>query len=170
MSDKDAQEWAEAVLGMEESTMPAPPNATGTALDREIWTERLGGVFEALHDGPDIAPPEAVWRAIDAALGPPVMSRMKGEGEWFAVAPGARMRMLMVDPPSGHRTSLLRLEPGTIFPAHDHEQLEECLVLEGDITVDGREYRAGDYVIAGARTEHREIPTREGALVMLRWA
>jgi anti-sigma factor ChrR (cupin superfamily) len=77
--------------------------------------------------------------------------------------------MLRVDPPTGERTALLRMEPGASFPEHDHPEVEECFLLEGEVNIDGHDYRPGDYVVAQAGTRHDTIVSVPGALLLLHW-
>lgn len=157
---------AEHVLGMEEAA--GQPVASGDAA-REAWTERLGALLLAGAGEAAVEPPASVWQAISARLGPPVLRRGRDEGEWFDFCPGGRMKMLMVDPPSGVRTALIRLAPGSVLDSHHHDRAEECLVLEGDMEVDGQSYGPGDYLLAPEGTDHFPIPTQGGVLLLLRW-
>src|SRR6516162_7164953 len=63
------------------------------------------------------------------------------------------------DPPTSERISLLRMEPAASCPEHDHSEVEECLVLEGEANIDRHEYRPGDYVVA------RPAPTQSSPLL-----
>ena len=63
------------------------------------------------------------------------------------------------------RASLQRLAPGSALPAHRHSGDEECLLLEGELFVDDRLLRAGDYQVAPAGTVHNAITTDAGALL-----
>lgn len=68
-------------------------------------------------------------------------------------------------------TYLLRMEPGAVVPAHRHAADEECLVLEGDLHLEGDlVLRAGDYHLARAGVLHATIRTEAGALLFLRGA
>jgi hypothetical protein len=62
-------------------------------------------------------------------------------------------------------TSLQRLAPGSDLPAHTHTQDEECLLLEGELFVEDRLLRAGDYQLAPAGSTHTSITTDSGALL-----
>lgn len=62
-------------------------------------------------------------------------------------------------------TSLQRLAPGSGLPAHQHAQDEECLLLEGELFVEDRLLRAGDYQLAPAGSVHTSITTDRGALL-----
>jgi hypothetical protein len=48
-------------------------------------------------------------------------------------------------------------------------QVEECFVLEGAVTIDGKDYGPGDYTIAQAGTRHGTIVSAPGGLVLLHW-
>ncbi len=52
------------------------------------------------------------------------------------------------------RVSLYRLDAGSGVPAHAHERGEESLVLEGDLSDETREYRAGDWIRLPAGSAH----------------
>lgn len=66
------------------------------------------------------------------------------------------------------RISLQRLAPGSALPAHRHSDDEECLLLEGEMFVEDRLLRAGDYQVAPAGTVHRAVTTDAGALLYRR--
>jgi hypothetical protein len=42
-------------------------------------------------------------------------------------------------------------------------------VLEGEVNIDGHDYRPGDYVVAQAGTRHDTIVSVPGALLLLHW-
>ncbi len=63
------------------------------------------------------------------------------------------------------RISLQRLAPGSGLPAHHHSQDEECLLLEGEMFVEDRLLRVGDYQLAPAGTWHRRVSSEGGALL-----
>jgi len=62
-------------------------------------------------------------------------------------------------------TSLQRLAPGSKLPPHRHAQDEECLLLEGELFVEDRLLRVGDYHLAPAGSTHTSITTESGALL-----
>jgi hypothetical protein len=66
------------------------------------------------------------------------------------------------------RISLQRLTPGSALPAHRHSDDEECLLLEGEMFVEDRLLRAGDYQVAPAGTVHHAVITAAGALLYRR--
>ena len=134
----------------------------------DIWLRRLTPLTERVSP---VQPPASAWAAIQQRLGSaaPSAARREPEGVWLDIAPGARMKLLHVDPTTGERTALLRMEPGSSCPAHDHEQTEECFVLEGSINIDGQDYRSGDYIIAAAGSSHGIVASVPGGLLLLHY-
>jgi quercetin dioxygenase-like cupin family protein len=90
------------------------------------------------------------------------------EGEWIEIRPFVEVRALRRDEASGLYTSLLRMRPGGVIPAHRHEREEECLVLEGEVQIGTHKLSAGDVHIAAAGTWHERVSTGKGVLVLLR--
>jgi anti-sigma factor ChrR (cupin superfamily) len=64
---------------------------------------------------------------------------------------------------------LLKLLPGGGLPQHDHaDGAEECMVLEGQLRLNGVDFFAGDYQIALPGSVHHEVSSEQGSLVYLR--
>jgi anti-sigma factor ChrR (cupin superfamily) len=64
---------------------------------------------------------------------------------------------------------LLKLLPGGGLPQHDHaDGAEECMVLEGQLRLNGVDFFAGDYQIAHPGSIHHEVSSEQGSLVYLR--
>jgi anti-sigma factor ChrR (cupin superfamily) len=94
--------------------------------------------------------------------------RLAAEEDWlpYPVA-GIRMKVLATNRRSGYATLLLDVAPGVRFPAHDHGGDEECYVLSGSVHTLGRRLGPGDFLHADAGTNHSELWTPDGALVLL---
>lgn len=124
-----------------------------------------------LLESPPVTPPTSVWDALAAEIGLPPTGhlRTRDEGAWVFMMPGVEMRILNVDPRSGERTIIARMQPGSMLPAHQHTQGEECLILEGSVEVEGRRYETGDFLLAGAHTRHATVSAIKGALLLLHW-
>jgi len=90
------------------------------------------------------------------------------DGEWHEVAPKVTMKVLRRDLESNSQTALWRLEPGALIPHHPHPVEEECLVLQGEIQFGNHRLSKGDYEVISAGTEHGEMTSVHGALIMLR--
>jgi len=59
-----------------------------------------------------------------------------------------RKRLHLVGPPeSGQVTSVVRYEPHSTFPMHDHPEGEEILVLEGVFSDEHGDWAAGTYLL-----------------------
>ena len=78
-------------------------------------------------------------------------------------APGVRFKEIHRDADRRSRSILYRMEPGSKFPDHRHDFLEEILVLEGSAWLSGQLLRAGDYCRSEPGTEDYAISTVEGA-------
>lgn len=64
---------------------------------------------------------------------------------------------------------LLKLLPGGRLPHHDHaDGAEECMVLEGQLDINGQSFIGGDYQIAHPSSIHYEVSSKDGALVFLK--
>jgi anti-sigma factor ChrR (cupin superfamily) len=134
----------------------------------DAWARRLMPLSDRVDP---VTPPASAWAAIRQRIGggAPSISRRQSEGVWLEVAPGTTLKMLHVDPVTGERTGLMRMEPGSAYPEHDHPVSEECFVLEGVVNVDGQDYRPGDYTIAHAGSHHEIIRSTSGGLILLHW-
>lgn len=82
-------------------------------------------------------------------------------------APGCRMKTLYVDRDRKRATLLIKLDPGVTFPDHDHPDVEECLVLDGDIELGGKVMRRFDYMRIPARGRHGTPRTTGGCLLLV---
>jgi anti-sigma factor ChrR (cupin superfamily) len=77
------------------------------------------------------------------------------EPDWADVAPGIACKLLATDT-DRHRVSMLvRLAPGASYPAHQHADIEELFLLDGELWIDARKLFPGDYNYGapGARDE-----------------
>ncbi len=77
------------------------------------------------------------------------------------------VKSLHVDPATQYMTSLVRMAPGSKYPAHRHSGAEQCLVLEGDVRLGDVALAAGDYERAEAETIHGTIETKSGCLLLI---
>lgn len=90
------------------------------------------------------------------------------EGEWTRLLRGVELKLLRQDTKS--RSYLLRMAPGSRIPPHEHPHDEECLVLEGDATVNGVLCHPGDYHLARQGTPHDWLTSESGCLMFIRGA
>src|SRR5438034_10573052 len=77
-----------------------------------------------------------------------------------------RKRVHLVGPPeSGQVTSVVRYEPASRFPAHDHPEGEEILVLEGVFSDEHGDWPAGTFLLNPEGFRH--APFSEPGCVLL---
>lgn len=136
------------------------------------WEERLS-VLSA--EETPVAPAANLWQRIAPALdgldAPAQNTTIRAdEGEWETVIEGVFKKRLFVDPEEGTQSFLLRFAPGARYPAHSHGMAEECLMLEGEVTIGDLHLSAGDFNLAHVGSEHSELVSETGALVYVRGA
>ncbi len=81
--------------------------------------------------------------------------------------PGVWTKTLFVDRQRGYHTSLVRLDPGSSYPAHRHAETEELFVLEGDFVFHGQRLGPGDYCRAEAGTLHQNSRSESGGTFLV---
>jgi quercetin dioxygenase-like cupin family protein len=75
--------------------------------------------------------------------------------EWINLPmKGAKWLELSARKQDGFVMSMIEVQPGTEFPAHDHHGVEMAYILEGDLEADGLLLKAGDFFRADAGTHH----------------
>jgi quercetin dioxygenase-like cupin family protein len=126
----------------------------------------LAGLLAPVEPGMDLFVRIAAAAGIDAPLAGFHVAR-RDEGVWETVAPGVETRTLWRSERSRRHAFLLRMQPGAAVPEHGHGGDEECLVIEGDMVVNGVEFRAGDFQVALAGTRHATVTTRGGCLCLI---
>jgi len=91
-----------------------------------------------------------------------------GEGEWLPTEDaGVAYKLLFADPGRGTVTTLVRMRPGSRIRSHRHLGVEQCLVLEGDVSSGAVRMTAGDFNCSLPGTVHEELVTDKGALLLL---
>lgn len=89
------------------------------------------------------------------------------EGGWHDTKlPGVSYKILREGARRGAGTFLIRLEPGTSYPAHVHPGGEEVWVVEGAMRVGGDELVEGDYLYTPPGGAHA-AESRDGCLFLV---
>ncbi|MCR9143653.1 MAG: cupin domain-containing protein [bacterium] len=91
----------------------------------------------------------------------------RAEGDWYSPAPGVQCKRLFTNDERGYRSTLMRMDPGSSFPAHVHRGVEEACVLEGRCEFDGAALAVGDYFRAQAGSRHGTLTSPEGCLMII---
>jgi anti-sigma factor ChrR (cupin superfamily) len=87
---------------------------------------------------------------------------------WRATFPGVRFKTLSVDDARDVVNLLVEMAPGARFPDHPHDDGgDEGIVISGDVVMDGRTLRAGDYYHADVGTQHVDIVSPSGCIATL---
>jgi len=90
------------------------------------------------------------------------------EGEWIEIAPAVHRKRLLS---SGDVVAdLIRMAPGSSLPAHRHPEAEECICLEGEVSLGDIVVRAGDFHFAPKGLAHGTIRSRTGCVLYVRTA
>ena len=122
---------------------------------------------------PEASPSPSVRRELlkrtggDAPDRPFVLMR-SSEGAWADLPfPGISVRPMYTDPATGAITSLVKMQPGAVYPGHHHAGMEHCYVLEGDLVFSDHTLYAGDYEVAPETTDHSSVTTVHGCLLLI---
>jgi quercetin dioxygenase-like cupin family protein len=91
-----------------------------------------------------------------------------GDGGWLpGPTEGVSYRVLRKDAARGTHTSLVRMSPGAVIPAHRHQVAEQTYFLEGDGRMAGEVLGPGDYYRMPAGTVHEASTTRSGCTFLM---
>jgi hypothetical protein len=148
--------------------------ATCAACQQEM--ETLRPIVESFVSWPTdvLRPSPSVWdrltQRVAAETGqPPIGSRPERwtEAEWKEVAPGISCELLATGTENGRVSMLVRLAPGTDYPAHRHSGVEELYMLDGELIVDDEKFYPGDYRRGDAGTVDHRVWSETGCSCVL---
>jgi anti-sigma factor ChrR (cupin superfamily) len=100
-----------------------------------------------------------------APLAPP--ARQWSDPDWEEVAPGIFCKLLATDAVRHRVSMLVRLLPGVAYPPHQHAEFEELHLLDGELWIDDRLLRPGDYNQAHAPTGDSRVWSETGCTCVL---
>ncbi|MBC7928855.1 MAG: cupin domain-containing protein [Bryobacteraceae bacterium] len=136
--------------------------------------ERAGSAVLALSIGAEpVAPPQQLRKRlverIAASATPNPVSILKSDAfDWQpAGMPGVWEAIVFRDTRNGLETSLVKMEPGSRVTPHSHSQVEQCLVLEGDVTWGGEQCKTGDFLVGPGGRWLPEMSTVGGNLLLI---
>jgi anti-sigma factor ChrR (cupin superfamily) len=89
------------------------------------------------------------------------------EPPWKQVAAGIEVKVLAEDAVSDRVSVLVRLAPGVEYPPHRHASLEELHLLDGELWIDDRRLRPGDYKRAEPGTADGRVFSATGCTCVL---
>ena len=74
----------------------------------------------------------------------PELLTIRAQEGWKTIAPGVEMKDLYIDDASHTRSFLMRMQPGSNLPGHEHAGDEECMVLDGEVSLCDSEWRLNE--------------------------
>lgn len=86
---------------------------------------------------------------------------------WEEAAPGIYVKILAKNAEIDSVSMLVRLDPGTDYPAHRHAGIEELHLLHGVLKVDDRTLYPGDFIHAEAGTVDHRVWSETGCTCFL---
>ena len=90
------------------------------------------------------------------------------EMEWKLVAKGLSVKVLFDDSARNMTTTIVRLDPETFYPAHQHKGIEEVFILQGELRVEGVQLRAGDFCLSQPDTVHQGSYSKSGCTMVVK--
>ena len=127
-------------------------------------------LFRRVHEIDGTAGDVQVWKSwTDAPQGQTApLTFVPRDAAWEPTAiPGIEVRRLFVDHDADRVTMLVRMAPGTSYPAHRHGGPEDCYVIDGDLQVGDLVMRAGDYQRAAPGSGHVIQSTTGGCVLLI---
>jgi quercetin dioxygenase-like cupin family protein len=121
-----------------------------------------------------LRPAESLWGRLAKRIAseadtqpfvPPLEARDKPE--WEEAAPGIHVKILAKNAQIDSVSMLVRLDPGTDYPAHRHAGVEELHLLHGVLKVDDRTLYPGDFIHAEAGSVDHRVWSETGCTCFL---
>jgi anti-sigma factor ChrR (cupin superfamily) len=158
-------EYDELVVALSDVIAPQTPPSE---LRRRLLSRAAAEGHDEPHDHHEAHHHHEIAATVErrGKLAPDLLVLKAGEGEWTNTDhAGVKVRMLYVDHEARQYTSLVRMAPGSSYPAHSHRRAEECLVLEGDLRFGDHVLTAGDFLRTGAGY-HQVLQTTQAGCVL----
>lgn len=120
-----------------------------------------------------LQPAASLWERLalriagEAGTAPLASAVRSDDPPWNEVAAGIACKHLSTDSSNDHVSMLVRLNPATDYPPHQHADVEELHLLEGELWIDERKLVAGDYHRGEAGTTDRRVWSETGCTCVL---
>jgi quercetin dioxygenase-like cupin family protein len=121
-----------------------------------------------------LRPAESLWGRLATRIAsetgtkpfvPPLEAPAKPQ--WEEAAPGIHVKILARNTQIDSVSMLVRLDPGTDYPAHRHAGIEELHLLHGILKVDDRTLYPGDFIHAEAGSVDHRVWSETGCTCFL---
>jgi ChrR Cupin-like domain len=103
-------------------------------------------------------------RSVEPVLPP---ARQWSDPQWEDVAPGISCKLLASDQEKRVVSMLVRLAAGGEYPPHTHAGVEELHLLDGELWIDERKLRPGDYHRAEPGSGDQKVCSETGCTCLL---
>ncbi len=121
-----------------------------------------------------LRPSESLWERLDRRVSAEPHAEPTSpaaepwpEPEWEEVAPGISCKLLATDAERDRISMLVRLAPGVDYPPHAHAGLEELHLLDGELWINDRKLRPGDYNRAEPGSVDQRVWSKTGCTCVL---
>jgi len=128
----------------------------------------IGGSTDVLR------PAKSLWGRLAKRIGGETSTRLfvpllrtPIEPEWEEAAEGIRVKILASNGESDSVSMLVRLDPGTDYPGHEHASVEELHLLHGILNVDDRTLHPGDFIHSEAGSVDHRVWSETGCTCFL---
>jgi anti-sigma factor ChrR (cupin superfamily) len=165
-----------ALQALPSSEVPVVEARLSACADCRQEMETLGPIIDSFVSWPtDVLRPSAsLWErvaqriAAETGVEPVIPAPQRWpEAEWKDVAPGISCRLLATDTEKNRVSMAVRLAPGTDYPAHRHDGVEELHLLHGELIVDDKRLYPGDYLRSEAGTVDHRVWSETGCTCVL---
>jgi ChrR-like protein with cupin domain len=132
--------------------------------------DTLRPVIDAFVSWPTdvLRPSTSLWGRLTQRIGLEISSEVPAiKPEWEEAAPGISVKILATDAEKDRVSMLVRLAPGTDYPAHCHAGLEELHLIHGELMIDDKKLYPGDYIRANAGSVDHRVWSETGCTCVL---
>jgi quercetin dioxygenase-like cupin family protein len=166
--------YALRALSAEEATPVVLHLLTCTPCRREY--QSLKPVVEELPNWPasELQPSPFLWERVLKRIRYEAVeetgldgSLRRHDSDWEQPAPGIHCKLLSTDSRGGRVSMLVRLEPGIEYPPHCHAGVEELHLLDGELWIDDRKLKPGEYNRAEPGTRDHRVWSETGCTCVL---
>lgn len=140
-------------------------------MNEQLTADELTAIDELIAQSIEpVAPPVSVRAQILSTIRNVPQNSMtvrEEEGRWKPILPGVDMKRLSRDQKRGTVTVLLRFQPGSTLPEHDHHGNEQTYVIEGSCYIGSVGLTKGDFHQVDAGEHHGTVISKEGCTLLL---
>ncbi len=115
-----------------------------------------------------VTPPLGLWDRIERSIDAAVFSAIPEMALWTSLAPGLSRKVVRTDVSAGIEVLVYKVAPQASLALPNDLIARDCLVLDGDIEIDGVYAHGGDLLAALGANGQGALTSRSGALLYVR--